>query len=426
MDRKNIKITLICDVKEQDAYFDSDKIDKILYNLLSNALKYNKEGAEVIVSVTYSEDYTTARISVKDNGEGLSEKTMKNLFKRFYDGDFRNFNTSGTGIGLSLVKDLINLHKGEIFVDNTPHQGVCFTIEIPITASSYSTEECNEIQIKNAIELATTSIEECMDSEGYTPEHTLLVVEDNPDLLVLIGNILSKKYRVLTATNGLEALDILSQEDINLVVSDVMMPKMNGYELCEKIKNDIEFSHIPILLLTAKVKEEDAINAYNAGADSYLTKPFSTVMLQARINNLLSARAKSISRLKEQNIFTTQELNYTTHDEEFLKSTMQYIYENYTDSEFDQNKLAELVRVSKSTMHRKLKALTGTTASNLIKESRLKSAYELLQKQGSSRITDIAYLVGFNDPKYFGTCFKKKFGVLPSEITVGKETHTIQ
>lgn len=416
MDRKSIKITLDCAEREKEAYFDPDKIDKILYNLLSNALKYNREGAEVWVSVRYLEEDTMVRISVKDNGEGLSEKAMKNLFKRFYDGDFRKFNTSGTGIGLSLVKELINLHKGEITVDNIPGKGVCFTIQVPIAATSYSDEECSEIKILNTIELATISREEITTPDESLSQYSVLVVEDNPDLLSLIKNILERKYRIFTATNGCEAVHILSEEEIDLVVSDVMMPIMDGYELCQKIKNDIEFSHIPILLLTAKVKEEDAISAYDAGADAYLTKPFSVNILQARINNLLSARAKNIVLFKKQRTFEPQKLDYTTHDELFLKTTIQHINENYTNPEFDQNELAKLVCISKSTMHRKLKSLIGMTASNLIKEIRLKCAYELLQKQGNSRITDIAYIVGFNDPKYFSTCFKKEYGILPSEV----------
>ncbi|WP_196065134.1 hybrid sensor histidine kinase/response regulator transcription factor [Bacteroides cellulosilyticus] len=409
MKKKQINISFIDDTLEKETYFDADKLDKILYNLLSNALKYNKEGASVIVSLSYQEE-KYARISVSDNGNGLSEKAMKNLFKRFYDGDFRKFKTTGTGIGLSLVKDLVNLHKGEITVENHPEEGVNFIIQIPINASDYTEEECNEKKLQNEIS-QINDVEEELTENGTA--YNLLVVEDNPDLLLLLKNILSNRYNIYTATNGKEAVEVMIQEDINLIVSDVMMPEMNGYELCQKIKQDVEFSHIPIILLTAKIEEADAVNAYKSGADAYLTKPFSVSRLQARVVNLLNRRAQSISCFKKQENFEPHALEYTTHDEAFLKSVLECINKHYTNPEFDQNKLTDLMGISKSTMHRKLKSLTGMTASNLIKDVRLKTAREMLKKKGSPRISEIAYAVGFNDPKYFSTCFKKEFGMLP-------------
>lgn len=425
MKQKKIDISFNGEVDETEVYYDADKLDKILYNLLSNALKYNKEGALVEVCLTYSENNKYACISVKDNGNGLSENAMNNLFKRFYDGDFRKYNTAGTGIGLSLVKDLVTLHKGEISVENHPGEGVCFTIQIPITSASYTNEECNENKVQNEIlQQAVDTVEDVSEEEA---PYNLLVVEDNPDLLLLLKNILSKRYCVYSASNGKEAIEVITQEDINLIVSDVMMPEMNGYELCQKIKQDIEFNHIPIILLTAKIAETDAINAYESGADAYLTKPFSVNRLQARITNLLNTRAQNISQFKKQSIFEPQTLNYTTHDEVFLKTILECIKENYTDTEFDQNQLADRVGISKSTMHRKLKSLTGMTASNLIKDVRLKTAHEMLKKKGNPRVSEIAYAVGFNDPKYFSICFKKEFGMLPSECdssgTPSTDTH---
>lgn len=411
MRQKNIDIVFNDEGNEREAYYDADKLDKILYNLLSNALKYNTEGALVEVSLSYSSN-NYAQISVRDNGNGLSEKTMKNLFKRFYDGDFRKHKTAGTGIGLSLVKDLIALHKGEITVENHPGEGVCFTIEFPIASADYTNEERNENISQSEILPTNNIVEEISDNEL---QYNILVVEDNPDLLLLLKNMLSQRFSVYTATNGKEAINLMTQEDIHLIVSDVMMPEMNGYELCRKIKQDIEFCHIPIILLTAKVAEEDAIDAYESGADAYQTKPFSVNRLQARIMNLLNTRAKNRALFKKQSIFEPQALGYTTHDETFLKSVLECINNNYTDTEFDQNKLTDLMGISKSTMHRKLKSLTGMTASNLIKNIRLKTAYEMLKRKGSPRISEIAYAVGFNDPKYFSLCFKKEFGTLPSE-----------
>lgn len=413
MKQKNISIDFKSEEDEFPAYFDSDKIDKILYNLLSNALKYNTEGAHVDVILTSAENGNRAIIQVKDNGKGLTEKTMKNLFKRFYDGDFRKFNTSGTGIGLSLVRDLVVLHKGDISVDNHPGEGVNFIINIPVSADAFTIEECAENRQQS--ELMDNDSQEIIENTGNN-EFNVLIVEDNPDLILLMKNILSRKYNVFTSRNGKEALDVLKEQDIQLIISDVMMPEMNGYELCQRIKNDIEYSHIPIILLTAKTGEEDVVDAYKSGADAYLKKPFSVNVLQARISNLLQAREKRIKEFKGQMVFKPQEIDYTTPDEEFIKQVMDCVYKNYADPEFDQNKLTDILGYSKSTLYRKLKSLTGMTTSNLIKDVRLKMAYELLNKKGGTRISEIAYLVGFNDPKYFAICFKKEFGKLPSEI----------
>lgn len=414
MRQKNISIDFKCNNNEIYAYFDSDKIDKILYNLLSNGLKYNTEGAHIDVTLHTENEGKKAILEVRDNGNGLSEKTMKNLFKRFYDGDFRKFNTIGTGIGLSLVKDLVTLHKGEIYVDNHPGKGVGFIITIPIDAETYTQEECSDNKVQS--ELLSVSHN---NEDNTTEEHSnisILIVEDNPDLILLLRNILSRKYNVFTAENGKEAIGIMKEQDIQLVISDVMMPEMDGYELCKVIKESIEFSHIPIILLTAKTAEEDVVSAYQSGADGYLKKPFSVSVLNARIENLLQAREKRISEFKAQQVFNPQGLNYTTPDEEFIKQVMDCIYDNYTDPDFDQNRLAEVIGLSKSTIYRKLKSLIGMTTSNLIKDVRLKMARELLNKKGGARISEIAYMVGFNDPKYFSMCFKKEYGILPSEL----------
>lgn len=415
MKHKHIQISYVCTEKSHEAFFDADKIDKILYNLLSNALKYNKEGAKVIVSLSFSDDGEFATFSVEDNGEGLSERTMKNLFKRFYDGDFRKFNTYGTGIGLSLVDDLVKLHKGTIEVDNHPGQGVKFTVTIPISMNHYTEEECDEILASNLHPVSAIS------PVQDKPLYRILIVEDNPDLNFVLKNMLARNYEVFSAENGIEAMEVLRKEAIDLIVSDVMMPGMNGYELCSRIKNDLNFSHIQIILLTAKTEDEDVVEAYKAGADAYIPKPFSVKRLNARINNLLQAREKRIEKFKKQlsentEGFNFQTLEYTSHDERFLKDVIRIINENYTDPDFDQNSLLEKLGVSKSTLHRKLTSLTGSTAFAMIKNARLKAAYDLLRKKEDSMVSEIAYAVGFNDPKYFSSCFKKEFGILPSEV----------
>ena len=216
-------------------------------------------------------------------------------------------------------------------------------------------------------------------------------------------------------------MEIIRKENIDLIVSDVMMPEMDGYELCSRLKNDLDYSHIQIILLTARTEDEDVVEAYKAGADAYIPKPFSVKRLNARISNLLEAREKRIEKFKKQLSETTEGLNfqtleYTSHDEKFLKDVIQTINENYTNPEFDKNMLLEKLGVSKSTLHRKLTSLTGCTASTMIKDARLKAAYDLLKRKDGPMVSEIAYAVGFNDPKYFSNCFKKEFGILPSEV----------
>lgn len=422
MKKKHIEIIAPKAVESKEGYIDTDKIDKIIYNLLSNALKYNVSGATVEVMLEYPEDRNSVIISVKDNGKGMSERAMKNLFKRFYDGDFRRFNTTGTGIGLSLVHDLVTLHKGKIDVDNHPGKGVTFIIEVPIDANSYSEEECYESELVDVFcvepeEIIVPSAPEESEEgkDEVESQYTVLIVEDNPDLLLVLSSSLSKVYKTLTATDGQEALKIIKRDNIDIVVSDVMMPNMNGYELCREIKKSRDYNHIPVIILTAKQAKEDAVDGYNSGADSIITKPASLSVLYSRINNLLMARATRIKEFKEQSVYEPEALHYASYDEEFLSSIIKLITDNFAEPEFDQNRLAELAGMSKSTLHRKLKSLTGMTASTLIKETRMKCAHDMLFKHGHSRISEVAYAVGFNDPKYFSICFKKMFGYPPSD-----------
>ena len=434
MDQKHIQIQFECEHKEQLAYFDSDKVDKILYNLLSNALKYNKEGNKVLVTLCYSSDFNHARLSVEDNGEGLSDNAMHHVFERFYDGEFRKYNTTGTGIGLSLVNDLVKLHKGKIKIDNHPGEGVGFIIEFPIVRTAYTDEECNEIQVEQDTPQVVSSVQkDCIAGDVLSTEnekldidcsskreYSLLIVEDNLDLLSLLESVLSPFYVVFTATNGKIALDILKTENIHLIVSDVMMPEMDGYELCRCVKEDIEINHIPLILLTAKVEDNDAVEGYESGADAYMTKPFSVHRLLARVNNLLKQRAQNISEFKKQQVFEPKALKYSNRDEQFIQSVLSLVNQHYANSEFDQNQLAEMLALSRSTLHRKLTSLIGMTAANLIKDVRMKNAKEMISKQNGILISEVAYAVGFNDPKYFSMCFKKEFGILPSEYVTNK------
>lgn len=416
--KRKIHFSVLCNPESIIGYFDTDKLDKILYNLLSNAAKYNKEGGYIQVTLMYAEDRDFVRLHVKDNGSGISKDKQKSLFKRFYEGDYRKFNTIGTGIGLSLVKDLVELHGGSIEVESEEGRGTEFIVTLPVDRSYFKEEQIDEEAVL-PVQKTVTYLEE-ENAENVVAEkpkaHTILVVEDNEELLQLMVRLLKREYNVHTAENGQEAVTVLDNEDIDLIVSDVMMPVMDGIEFCRYVKNKLELSHIPVILLTAKNKEEDRAEAYEVGADAFISKPFNLAVLHARIRNLLKYKERKAHDFKNQLVFEIKELDYTSIDEDFMQRAIDCVNRHLEDSDFDQPQFVEEMGTSKSTLYKKLKSLTGLNTSAFIRNIRLKAACRIMEEKGSSvRVSDLAYAVGFNDPKYFSSCFKKEFGMLPTE-----------
>ncbi len=417
--KRKIHFSLLCDPESIIGYFDTDKLDKILYNLLSNAAKYNKEGGYVQVSLSYATNRDLVLLTVKDNGKGISKENQKTLFSRFYEGDYRKFNTIGTGIGLSLVKDLVKLHGGTIEVQSEVNQGTTFLVTLPIDRSYFKEEEIDEeavLPAQKAILDVATDTTLSTEGVGATKQHNILVVEDNEELLQLMVRLLSREYNVFTAENGKEAVTIVENEDIGLIVSDIMMPEMDGIEFCRYVKSKLEISHIPVILLTAKNKEEDRAEAYEVGADAFLSKPFNLTVLHARIKNLLKYKERMAHDFKNQLVFEVKDLHYTSIDEEFMQRAIDCVNRHLDDCNFDQPQFIDELGTSKSTLYKKLKSLTGLNTSAFIRNIRLKAACRIMEEKGNGvRISELAYAVGFNDPKYFSSCFKKEFGMLPSE-----------
>ena len=417
--KRKIHFSLICDPDSIIGYFDTDKLDKILYNLLSNAAKYNSEGGYVQVSLSYAANHDLVLLAVKDNGKGISKENQKTLFNRFYEGDYRKFNTIGTGIGLSLVKDLVKLHGGTIKVESEIDQGTTFLVTLPIDRSYFKEEEIDEEAVLPAQQTVldvTTETTSSTEDIHAKKQHSILVVEDNEELLQLMVRLLSREYNVLTAENGKEGMTIVENEDIDLIVSDIMMPEMDGIELCRYVKGKLEISHIPVILLTAKNKEEDRAEAYEVGADAFLSKPFNLTVLHARIKNLLKYKERMANDFKSQLVFEVKDLHYTSIDEEFMQRAIDCVNRHLDDSSFDQPQFIEELGTSKSTLYKKLKSLTGLNTSAFIRNIRLKAACRIMEEKGNTvRVSELAYAVGFNDPKYFSSCFKKEFGMLPSE-----------
>lgn len=417
--KHKIHFSVLCNPESIMGYFDTDKLDKILYNLLSNAAKYNREGGFVQVTISYSDDKDFVRLSVKDNGLGIPKKKQEMLFQRFYEGDYRKFNTIGTGIGLSLTKDLVELHGGTICVESEEQRGTEFIVTLPIDRAYFEEEQIDEeavLPVQKTIIYNEVSEESKVGLEKDVQHNSLLVVEDNEELLQLMVRLLRREYNIYTAENGKDAVTVLENEEIDLIVSDVMMPVMDGIELCKYVKGKLEISHIPVILLTAKNKEEDRAEAYEVGADAFISKPFNLAVLHARIRNLLKYKERMAHDFKNQLVFEVKELNYTSVDEDFMQRAIDCVNRHLEDCDFDQSQFVEEMGTSKSTLYKKLKSLTGLNTSAFIRNIRLKAACRIMEdKKSGLRISELAYAVGFNDPKYFSVCFKKEFGILPTE-----------
>ncbi|WP_321332565.1 two-component regulator propeller domain-containing protein [uncultured Bacteroides sp.] len=414
--KRKLHFSVLCDPDSITGYFDPDKLDKILYNLLSNAAKYNNEGGFVQVNLSYAQDKDYILLQIKDNGKGISEEAQKNLFKRFYEGDYRKFNTIGTGIGLSLTKDLVELHGGSIVVESAVGKGTTFFVTIPIDRSYFKEEEIDEETMP--AQKTILGVEENINDSKRIDDvkaHSILVLEDNLDLLQLMVKLLGREYNVFTGENGKEGIEIIENEDIDLVVSDIMMPEMDGIELCKYVKSKLEFSHIPVILLTAKNTEEDRAEAYESGADGFISKPFNLTVLHARIKNLLKYKERMAHDFKNQLVFEVKDLNYTSIDEEFMQRAIDCVNKHLDNPDFDQPQFIEEMGTSKSTLYKKLKSLTGLNTSAFIRNIRLKAACRIMEEKRSIRVSELAYAVGFNDPKYFSSCFKKEFNMLPTE-----------
>lgn len=399
-------------------WFDTDKLEKIVYNLLSNAFKYNKEGGYVNFSLKVSPQ--KAIIQVEDSGIGISAKKQRKLYTRFLDGDYRQKGTTGTGIGLSLTYDLIKLHHGNIQCKSQQGKGTTFTVSLPICKKAYKAEEIDNtgkprVVDKQQIRHIQEEITDEKHEEATTDGYRILIVEDNEQLLHIMKQMLTKQYKVLVAKDGEQAWKIIQREELDIVVSDVMMPIMNGIELTRHIKQDPNFSQLPVILLTAMTTDEDRDNAYEHGADEYITKPFKIESLKKRIDNIIENRKRIKERFAAQTNFKVEEQHYSSPDEVFLKKAIELVNQHIDDPGYDREKFANDMGMSSSTLYNKLRALTGQTIVGFINSIRLKKAYQLLEEDPSLPVTELSTKVGFNTPKYFSKCFKDEFGFLPSK-----------
>ena len=430
LSKKRQKFSVTCIPSSMMGWIDTDKLDKIIYNLLSNAAKYSNEDGEVSLKVETNKTYDHIRIEVSDTGDGIPPEQMKHLFQRFHDGEYRRHKTVGTGLGLALTRDLVYLHGGTIQCESEVGKGTTFIVTLPISKESFLSgqiDEKHKIDMtipKNAIIDFHALVPDVNNDEDTDQEqadediYRLLIVEDNVELLMLMRQLLRTSYRVYVAKNGREAIDIIRQKDLDLIISDVMMPEMNGYELTSAVKGDPDYNHLPIILLTAKTQEEDEEEALRVGADEFLTKPFRLVDLKLRIDNIIENRKRIRHEYSQKTAEETrQEVAVPkTQDDAFLNRAIELVYKNLENDEYDRDSLAADMGASSSTVYNKLRSITGQSISSFIRDIRLKEARRMAEDDPHLRVSDLAYKVGFRDPRYFSTCFKKQFGVQPKEF----------
>lgn len=427
--KKDMKFSISCQPESMMGWIDTDKLDKIIYNLLSNAAKYGKEGGSVSIDATTNSTYDKIIIKVSDDGEGISPKHMKQLFKRFHDGNYRKHQTIGTGLGLSLTRDLVYLNHGTIDCQSEEGKGTEFIVTLPINKESFQPNQIDEnnkidfsvaknsiVDINTIIPDVNSEPEEHTDEDGYK----LLIVEDNLELLMLMKELLKTTYHVYIARNGREALKVIAEKELDLIISDVMMPEMDGLELTRTIKQDPNYNHLPIILLTAKTQTEDEKEALLDGADEYLRKPFRLGDLKLRIDNIIENRKRMQTEFSQMNDDDEEEKQTTvkapTPDEIFLKQVRELVYKHIDDESYDRDALAADMGASASTLYNKLRSISGMHVSAFIRDTRMKEAKRMAIENPNLRVSDLAYRVGFHDPRYFATCFKKQFGTQPKEF----------
>lgn len=434
-ERKQIRLHLDVDdlTGSHEMIADQEKISRIVFNLLSNALKYTPAGGEIFVSL--KDEGANLRLDVRDTGKGISQDEADKIFERFFQAKGA---ASGTGIGLALVKSFVELHHGEARVESEPGKGSDFIVVIPREQEGDSQVIHNDVDIvdnsanasasdgKNVVDESVLQyIDDGDRSRGKvqqlvsenTNRPTVLVIDDNTDIRQYERTLLQDEYIVLEAADGKEGLSVAMKEVPDLVICDVMMPVMDGLEFTEQLKTNTATSHIPVIMLTAKNLEEHRAEGYEHGADSYITKPFHSKVLLARIENLLRQRQllKNLYQGTKEAEKEISEAHLENRDKQFLKQLQAIIQKNLSYSEFGVEDMGQQIGLSRVQLYRKVKAMTGSSVVDLLRKARLAKARRLLETRSMS-VSEVAYEVGFSAPSYFTKCFKEEYGMLPGDV----------
>ncbi len=408
-----ISYTFTSSIKQCTLWIDPDLLEKVFFNLLSNAFKFTPEGGSVRIELT--EEGGRVFIRVIDTGSGIRPANLPHLFDRFYTEDW----SMGTGIGLHLVKEYIDMHGGETRVESEPGQRTTFTVCLRKGKAHFEDSDLMETPVSHqAYEASRLDDSETKEMLSKTYPYTILITEDDDEVRGFLERELSLHFKIRTVANGKDALRVLEEEEISLVVSDVMMPEMNGFELCRTIKSQLPFSHIPVILLTALTDERQRIFGITGGADDYIQKPFHTDYVKIKIIHLLQERQKLrerlLEKLRDNKLLLSEPEKVESIDDTFLRKFAEQIEAVYADPEYNVEKLSETLGLSRGHLHRKIKELTGTAPVEFLRTYRLNKATQLL-RQNAYTVSEVAYRTGFSSPAYFSKCFKAVYGVTPTE-----------
>ncbi|MDD4991739.1 MAG: two-component regulator propeller domain-containing protein [Paludibacter sp.] len=412
-EQNHIRFSFLCPDMHFQAEVDPEAITKSVSNLLTNALKYTRDSIKL--TCRKSDIDNTFEICVQDNGNGIADSEKEKVFDPFYQ--IPGSSKQGTGIGLSLVKSIVEGHKGKVTVSDSPNSGATFCLVLPLTSDISRSDE-GEPAINFSPEhdiLPEVEPPPIQSPEKLKQTPALLIVEDNDDMRNFLADNFRDEYSVFTANNGLEGLACLKNTEVNLIISDLMMPEMDGLEFCQAVRSNYLYSHIPFVLLTAKTDLDTKIEGLNFGADSYIEKPFSIHYLKAQINNLIESRRMLRKKYSQMPVTPITTIAGNASDELFLTKMNEIIEKNISNEAFSIDQLAEELFISRSGLFSKIKMLAGITPNELIQLVRLKKAAAYIS-QHDYRINEIAYLVGFNNPSYFSKCFQKQFGMTPKEF----------
>ncbi|CCH52774.1 histidine kinase [Fibrisoma limi BUZ 3] len=414
-----IDLTFTADFPNVPVWYDPDLLEKTLSNLISNALKFTPDGGQVSVTL-HEPEPTLARITVQDSGIGMSPDHLTHIFDRFYQVDDKSQSkTVGTGIGLALTKELIELVGGAIEVESEPGRGSTFVITLPVGEPK---QGATRVPSGNQLSLPKDAIlTQEITRTGSPPaisirRDLLLIVEDNDELRSYMSELFATQYEVLEAVDGQDGWEKAQTTNPALIISDLMMPRLNGIELCRLVKSHNQTSHIPFILLTARQNTDSQLDGYGAGADDYVSKPFNAHLLQSRVQNLLRTREKLRERFSRVITVQPSELTVTSADDQFLTKALQVIEQQLANPDFGINELIDAMNMSETLLYRKLKSLTGLSGNEFIRSIRLKRAAQWLQSEADLTVSEVAYRVGFRDPAYFTRCFTKEFGRSPKQF----------
>lgn len=416
-EEKDINFDFNCEDESIEGWIDIDKYHKILYNLLSNALKFtsNYGNVDLYIGVKEEEGVRKLIVEVSDDGIGIPLESQQKIFSRFYQVKGSKKNNTGSGIGLSLVISLVEIHKGQLRLKSAPAKGSVFTLEFPITKDSYKKSEIFDIEYKEP-EVAFATIDKVSKGNQSTElKQNVLVIEDNAELRFFIVDYLSEFYKVYQAENGDEGLNLCRKIKPALCVVDAMMPVMGGFQFVEALKSDENISHTALIMLTALSENESKMKGYNLGVDGYMVKPFDPSLLKIRIDNIIKTRTELKQKFSGEIETDASTLTHSQLDIDFISNITELIENNISDAELTANLLCAELGMSSSKLYRKIKQLTDLSPNEFIRTVRLKKAAQLL-KLKTFNVSEVADQVGFNDPLYFSRCFKKQFGYSPSRL----------